>query len=64
MKLGGEGLTPFYALLDGGTDGELLKELEDFFYYAQIKRCEKIVFVIVNKGPSIDELVFLGRARL
>lgn len=38
-KLGGEGLTPFYALLDGGKDGELFKELEDYFYYAQIRGC-------------------------
>lgn len=37
-KLGGEDLIPFYGLLDGGREGELFAELEDYFYYAQIRR--------------------------
>ena len=36
--LGGEDLEPFYAMLEGGQSGELFSELEDFFYYAQIRR--------------------------
>ena len=36
--LGGEGLIPFYGLLEGGREGELFAELEDYFYYAQIRR--------------------------
>ena len=37
-KLGGEGLTPFYTLIEGGRDGELFSELEEYFYYAQMKK--------------------------
>ncbi|NXX17943.1 CF251 protein, partial [Podargus strigoides] len=35
-SLGGEGLIPFYKLLDGGREGEFFRELEDYFYYAQL----------------------------
>ncbi|KFP86798.1 WD repeat-containing protein 66, partial [Acanthisitta chloris] len=34
--LGGEDLVPFYNLLDGGREGESFRELEDYFYYAQL----------------------------
>ncbi|XP_030074184.1 cilia- and flagella-associated protein 251 [Microcaecilia unicolor] len=36
-SLGGEDLVPFYGILDGGRDGELFRELEDYFYYAQLR---------------------------
>ncbi|KAM9391470.1 cilia- and flagella-associated protein 251 [Pholidichthys leucotaenia] len=34
--LGGQGMAPFYALLEGGKDGKFYKEMEDYFYYCQI----------------------------
>ena len=37
-KLGGEDLEPFFSLLNGGRDGEFFREMEDYFYYAQIRR--------------------------
>ncbi|KAM7090088.1 cilia- and flagella-associated protein 251 [Ciconia maguari] len=36
-SLGGEDLIPFYSLLDGGREGKLFRELEDYFYYAQLR---------------------------
>ena len=35
--LGGDGLIPFYGLLEGGKEGELFAELEDHFYYSQMR---------------------------
>ncbi|KAM6050987.1 cilia- and flagella-associated protein 251 isoform 2-T2 [Theristicus caerulescens] len=36
-SLGGKDLIPFYNLLDGGREGEFFRELEDYFYYAQLR---------------------------
>ncbi len=35
--LGGTGVEPFCELLEGGRQGALYKELEDYFYYAQLR---------------------------
>jgi len=37
-KLGGDDLDPFFDLMPGGRDGEFFREMEDFFYYAQMRR--------------------------
>lgn len=36
-KLGGEDLEPFYAMVEGGKEGELFRELEDYVYFAQVQ---------------------------
>ena len=35
--LGGSGLDPFYQLLEGGKGGPLAREMEEYFYYAQMR---------------------------
>lgn len=36
-RLGGDGIEPFNAMIEGGADGEFYQEMIDYFYYAQIK---------------------------
>ncbi|XP_042636531.1 cilia- and flagella-associated protein 251 [Orycteropus afer afer] len=37
VSLGGEGLIPFYGLVAGGKEGPFYRELEDYFYYSQLR---------------------------
>ena len=34
---GGQGYEPFLQMLEGGKDGHLYRQIEDLFYYAQLK---------------------------
>ncbi|XP_072290080.1 cilia- and flagella-associated protein 251 [Eucyclogobius newberryi] len=36
--LGGPDMEPFYTLLDGGRDGHFFREMEDVFYYIQVRQ--------------------------
>lgn len=63
-KLGGEDLIPFYGLLDGGREGELFKELENYFYYAQIRSqgVDTMDTREVSVTIPISEIPFVMRA--
>ncbi|NWS96549.1 CF251 protein, partial [Mionectes macconnelli] len=62
--LGGEDMIPFYNLLDGGREGEFFRELEDYFYYAQI--CNQGVNTLENRQVSthipLEEIPSVMRA--
>ena len=52
--LGGSALEPFYQLLEGGKDGPLAKEMEEHFFYSQMRhqsvattKQRKVVQIIV-----------------
>ncbi|NXA03971.1 CF251 protein, partial [Sapayoa aenigma] len=59
--LGGEDLIPFYNLLDGGREGKFFRELEDYFYYAQLcsqgintpENREVSTYIPVEEIPSV-----------
>lgn len=35
--MGGAGIEPFVKLLDGGEDGDFFSDMQDYFYYSQIR---------------------------
>jgi Ca2+-binding EF-hand superfamily protein len=37
IQFGGTGIEPFVNLIEGGRDGNIYKDMQDFFYYAMIK---------------------------
>lgn len=47
-RLGGEGLKPLFGLIEGGEEGEVFREMEDYFYYAQLRRLMKLFCPIVR----------------
>lgn len=63
-SLGGEGLTPFYGLLEGGRDGELFAELENYFYFAQLRSqgLDTTEKREVSTVIPLDQIPFLMRA--
>ncbi|XP_064025121.1 cilia- and flagella-associated protein 251 [Pogoniulus pusillus] len=63
-SLGGEDLIPFYNLLDGGREGEFFKELEDYFYYAQLHHhgVDTLETREVSTHIPLEEIPFVMRA--
>ena len=58
IEIGGEDLVPFYQLLEGGREGQFFANLEDYFYYSQLRRFSlKLFFLHVyksyRKGPFV-----------
>ncbi|XP_065424173.1 cilia- and flagella-associated protein 251 isoform X3 [Chrysemys picta bellii] len=64
VSLGGEDLIPFYNLLDGGRDGEFFRELEDYFYYAQLRSqgIDAMETRQVSTHIPLEEVPFVMRA--
>lgn len=62
--LGGQGLIPFYGLLEGGREGALFRELQDYFYYAQIRNqgVDTLETREISTRIAIDEIPFVVRA--
>ncbi|XP_063820543.1 cilia- and flagella-associated protein 251 isoform X2 [Pseudophryne corroboree] len=63
-SLGGEDLMPFYGMLPGGRDGALFKELEDYFYYAQLRHqgIDTMEARQVSTHIPLKEVPFIMRA--
>lgn len=64
VSLGGEDLTPFYGLVSGGREGKFYRELEDYFYYSQIRTqgIDTMETRQVSEHICLSELPFVMRA--
>ncbi|XP_077164630.1 cilia- and flagella-associated protein 251 [Paroedura picta] len=64
VSLGGKDLIPFYNLLDGGREGEFFGELEDYFYYAQLRHqgIDTMEQRKVSTHIPLDQIPFVMRA--
>ncbi|XP_071945536.1 cilia- and flagella-associated protein 251-like [Antedon mediterranea] len=63
-RLGGDDLIPFYGLLEGGRDGVLFRELENYFYYAQLRSqgIDTMDTRVVSTEIPLSEVPFVMRA--
>lgn len=64
VSLGGENLTPFYGLVSGGREGKFYRELEDYFYYSQLRSqgIDTMETRKVSEHICLSELPFVMRA--
>ncbi|XP_053442982.1 cilia- and flagella-associated protein 251 [Nycticebus coucang] len=64
VSLGGEDLIPFYGLVSGGREGKFYRELEDYFYYSQLRSqgIDTMETREVSEHICLSELPFVMRA--
>ncbi|XP_021113198.1 cilia- and flagella-associated protein 251 isoform X4 [Heterocephalus glaber] len=64
VSLGGEDLTPFYGLVPGGREGKFYRELEDYFFYSQIRSqgIDTMETRKVSEHICLSEVPFVMRA--
>ncbi|XP_053783732.1 cilia- and flagella-associated protein 251 isoform X2 [Desmodus rotundus] len=64
VSLGGEDLTPFYSLVAGGREGKFYRELEDYFYYSQLRSqsIDTMETRRVSEHIHLSEVPFVMRA--
>ncbi|MBZ3891492.1 WD repeat-containing protein 66 [Sciurus carolinensis] len=64
VSLGGEDLTPFYGLVSGGREGKFYRELEDYFYYSQLRSqgIDTMETRKVSEHICLSELPYVMRA--
>ncbi|XP_045700250.1 cilia- and flagella-associated protein 251 [Phyllostomus hastatus] len=64
VSLGGEDLTPFYSLVAGGREGKFYRDLEDYFYYSQLRSqsIDTMETREVSEHIRLSEVPFVMRA--
>ncbi|KAM8812106.1 cilia- and flagella-associated protein 251 [Rhynchonycteris naso] len=64
VSRGGEDLSPFYGLMSGGREGQFYRELEDYFYYSQLRSqgIDTMETRKVSEHICLSELPFVMRA--
>ncbi|XP_052413258.1 cilia- and flagella-associated protein 251-like [Carassius gibelio] len=62
--LGGKDMVPFYNLLEGGRDGQLFREMEEYFYYCQLQNqdLDTMETRLVSTRIPLADVPFLMRA--
>lgn len=63
-QLGGKDLIPFYKLLEGGREGEIFREMQDLFYYSQLRQyvfqrnwfVSMMMMIFISVRISIDSI--------
>lgn len=64
-QLGGEGLSPFHCLIEGGKEGWLINEMKDLFCYMQILRSQgeyATAATIVSDTVDVEQIPNFMRA--